>query len=536
MLLCWYVHINKILPGGRFMKKTVFLKSLFFCVVLVLPFMSACTKKTPNTEAKVVLTIGSNADILTSLDRFANFGFGGDDNGYMWGDPLVATDHLGTYTPALALEWSVSADYLAHTFKLRQGIKFHDGLPFTAKDVKKTYERLHEDTTLVDVNSWGNFDYVEVIDDYTAIIHLSGVMPTFYDECARVPIISEAAFTANPSSYFLAPAGTGAYKITSFERTTGEVRYARNDDWWGWTSQNKSNVDEIIYKNILEDTTRASALLSGDVDIATQLTMGYLRTLDATKYNITQQTMDTHMHIEFQCKDGSMFSDKNLREAFSLAIDRQLIVDSVLEGGGIVATWPVPEGNRGYVPGHEYAYNPDRAKQLIAASRYNGERIVMILTTAAFARATEVAQAIQSMAQEVGFNITIESLEFATFTDRRTAGVFDITLGSFAATCGDPQVEASVIIPFDIFGSNYANDNISTPGGRMKALGLSLQTMGDLENRTAALKQFFTIEMEEFAPFAYLYSPVMLYCSTKSVNNLIVFADASADFRFIQKR
>jgi hypothetical protein len=96
-------------------------------------------------------------------------------------------------------------------------------------------------------------------------------------------------------------------------------------------------------------------------------------------------------------------------------------------------------------------------------------------------------------------------------------------------------VEASVIIPFDIFGSNYANDNISTPGGRMKALGLTLQTMGDLEKRTAALEQFFTIEMEEVAPFAYLYSPVMLYCTTKSTDNLTVFADASADFRFIQK-
>jgi peptide/nickel transport system substrate-binding protein/glutathione transport system substrate-binding protein len=504
-------------------------KSLFLCVVVGLPFFGACTPKTAEPGKPIVLTIGSNADVLVSLDRFANFGFGGDDNGYMWGDPLVATDHLGTYTPALAVEWDVSEDYLAYTFKLREGVKFHDGATFTAKDVKKTYERLHEDKTLIDANSWANFDYVEVVDDRTAVIHLAGVMPTFFDECARVPIIYEAAYTADPGGYFLSPAGTGAYKITGFDRTTGEVRYTRNDDWWGWTSQNKSNVDVIIYKNILEDTTRASALQSGDVDIATQLTMGYLKILDASRYNIIQQAMDTHMHIEFQCKNGAVFNARDLREAFSLSIDRQLIVDSVLEGGGTVATWPVPEGNRGYVAGHKYVYNPERAKQLIAASGYKGERIVMMLTTSSFARAAEIAQAIQSMTQEVGFNIVIETLEHATFTDRRTAGDFDLILGSFAATCGDPQVEASVIIPLDIFGSNHGNE-------RLRTLGLSLQTIGDLKERTAALEQFFTIEMEEIAPFAYLYSPILLYCTNKSINNLTVYADGSADYRFIQKR
>jgi peptide/nickel transport system substrate-binding protein len=518
------------------MKKIVRFKSLFLCVVLVLFVFSACTKNSTKSEGKVVVTIGSNAEVLTSFDRMVSLGYGGDDNGYLWGDYLVWTDHIGNYTPALALEWSVSEDYLSYTFKLRQGVKFHDGTDCSAKDVKKTYERLIEDATLTDAPIWvAGLDHVEVADDHTIIIRLKSVMPTFFDEVARIPIISEAAFTKNPATYFHLPTGTGAYKITSFDRTTGEAHYARNDDWWGWTSQNKSNVDELIYKNILEDTTRVSALQAGDIDIAVQLTVGYQKTLEGS-YNIIQRSMDSHMHIGFQCEDGALFSDKNLREAFSLAIDRQLIVDSVLEGGGVVATWPAPEGNRGYVAGHKFDYNPERAKALIAASNYKGEPIPMMMTNASFARAAEVAQAIQSMVAEVGFNITLEPLEKATFNVRRVAGDYPIMLYRFTTTCGDPQKEATAIISLDEFGTHYANDDIRTPGGKMKALGLSLLSMGDLKERTAALERFFAMEMEDFAPFAYLYSPVLLYCTNKSINNLTVFADGSADYRFLQKR
>lgn len=475
----------------------------------------------------VVLTIGSNADMLTSLDRFANYGFGGDDTGMLWADPLVTTDHKGSYEAGLATEWTHSDDYLSYTFKLREGITFSNGKAFTSADVKKTYERLHEDKTLVDVNAWGNFDTVETPDAMTAIIHLKGVMPTFLDEVARVPIICAEAVTADPAGYFQAPSGTGAFTVTSFDKTTGEVKFARNDAWWGWTDANKTNVDELIYKPILEDTTRASALQSGDVDIATQLTMDYQKTLDASKFAIQPVTLDTHMHVEFSCGEGKAFSSKDLREALSLSIDRQKIVDNIL-GGGQVATFPIPEGNLGFVAGNSYAYDVEKAKQLVASSGYKGEELDMILTTSSFVRAAEVAQAIQAMASQAGINLKIETLEQATFSDRRNAGDFDLTLGSFAATCGDPQVEASIIIAFDIFGSKYVNEELHN-------LCVSIQTMADKDQRKAVLEKIFTIEMNEFAPFAYLYSPTTLYATGSGVTNLTVYADGSANYKFVKK-
>jgi peptide/nickel transport system substrate-binding protein len=519
------------------MKKEFTQMSLFLFAVVLVVGLGSCSKseKGSATAGKVTLTVGSNAQVLTSLDRLANLGYAGDDVGYLWGDPLVWSDHIGNYTPALALEWTISGDYRSYTFKLRQGVTFHNGAAFTARDVKKTYERLVEDKTLRDAGSWAGLDYVEVVDDYTAIIHLKEVMPTFYDECARIYIICESAYMADPVGYFQAPAGTGAYRVTGFDKTTGETRFVRHDGWWGWTAENKTNVDEIIYKFILEDTTRASALQAGDIDVAAQLTVGYLNTLNSSSYNIIRRSMDSHMHIGFQCEDGALFSDKNLRKAFSLAIDRQLIVDSVLESGGVVSTWPTPEGNRGYVAGYKYEYNPDQAKQLIAASKYRGEEIKMMITNGAFARTAEVAQAVQSMAREVGFNITLEPIEKATFDTRRLAGDYVVMLYRFNITSSDPLKEASVIIAKDEFGSHFANDNPNTPGGKMKVLGLALENMGDLEARTAGMKEFFALEMEEFAPFAYLYSPILLYCTQKSISNLTVFADGSADYRFAKK-
>jgi len=159
----------------------------------------------------------------------------------------------------------------------------------------------------------------------------------------------------------------------------------------------------------------------------------------------------------------------------------------------------------------------------------------MMITNGAFSRAAEVAQAVQSMARDVGLNITLESIEKATFDSRRLAGDYTVMLYRFNTTCADPLKECSTIIARDEFGTHYCNDDPNTPGGRMKVMGLALERMGDLEERTNAMKEFFALEMQEFAPFAYIYSPVLLYCSKKAVTDITVFSDGSADYRFVKK-
>jgi peptide/nickel transport system substrate-binding protein len=497
---------------------------LVSALVFLMVFAGTVAAASPGNP--IVLTIGSNARVLSSLDRFKSLGTAGDDTGRLWGDPLASTDHRGTYTPALASSWAVSKDYLSYTFKLKKGIKFSNGDEFTSADVKKTFQRLIEDKTLIDAASWQILDRVDTPDPYTAVIVLKKAMPTFFDELDRVPVISAKAYEANAADYFMSPIGTGAFVVTSFNKQTGESRYTRNDNYWGWTADNQSNVDEIVYKFITEDTTRVSALQSGGVDVATMLPIDYLAKLDASKYTSLQVPMDTHFLIGFACGGGKTFGDKNLREAFSLSIDRAQIVEGIV-GGGLVSTWPVPKDNVGYVAGSRYEYDPAKAKKLLAASGYKGEQLAMVLTSASFPRANEVATVVQAMAGAVGFNVKIEMLESATYESRRTSGNYDLYLGRFNSTCSDMQRDVTTNLLPDKFKSGAIDD-------KMRELCSAAAVTVDRAARTKLLEQIYAIEMNDLAPVIGLYCPVYLYPMQKNVTNVTVYADGTAVYKYVK--
>ena len=525
---------------------------LFIGLIVLLALVNACNPKVAtdvpaSTETQTVETIvpieetaskpaepvvlkyASNATPLASLDRFSSKGVSGDDTGRLWADALLVSDHRGTYSPSLAESWSASDDGLEFTFVLKQGIKFSNGDDFTSVDVKKTFERLLEDEKLTDASTWtSSLDHVETPDEYTAIVVLKALMPTFYDEVDRVPIINAKVYDLDPANYFFAPVGTGAFVVSNFNRDTGEIHFMRNDNYWGWTPESRSNVDQIVYQFIKEDTTRASALEAGDVDIATQLTMDYLTTFSSEKFNPNPLALDRHYAIYFSCGETSVFKDKNLREAMSLSIDRQALVDTIYSGGGVVSTFPVPVGNLGYVGGYSYEYNPERAKDIINASTYKGEEISLMLTTASLPRATEIAAAIQAMAVEAGFNLKIDMVESATYETNRTSGTYQIYLGAFNPTASDFYKEVAVNLLKDKFKSNCI-------GEEMKTLSAEAAVTVDREARATLYEQIFTSEMGEFAPGAYLYTAKFLYPMKNSISNVTFYTDGTVVLKYAHK-
>ncbi|MCD8106142.1 MAG: ABC transporter substrate-binding protein [Lachnospiraceae bacterium] len=476
-----------------------------------------------SSEDAVTLTIYSYANKLSSLDKFSNQGYGQDDAGYLWGDPLVANDHEGNYTAALATDWSMSEDGLSYTFHLREDVVFHNGEKLTSYDVKVTFERLL-DETLEYTNLWGSLDRVETPDDYTVVIYLNSVMPTFYDEVGFVMIICGSAYEADPEGFFQKPVGTGAYMVDRIEEEGAVVYFTRNENWWG---TNTGNVDEIIYMCGEDDTERVNALESGEADIVTMLTTDYHEVLDEEDYILVDVVSDGQVNIGYNSAEGEIFNDYNLRAALSMCIDRQMLCDSIL-GGGVAATWPVAEGNLGYVDGYEYEYDMETARALVEASDYNGEEISMIYTASNLQRADEIAQAIQSRATEIGLNIILEPLDVDEFQERRFAGEYDLTLGSFTPTCSDPQTEVASIIANDMFQTGYTNETIRT-------LANEIQTILDREERETKLQELFLLEMETLEPFAYLYSPVNVFAMRKNISGVTIYSDYSADYRFVVK-
>jgi peptide/nickel transport system substrate-binding protein len=450
----------------------------------------------------------------------------------LWADSLMETDHSGNITPWLAESVTPSANYLTYTIKLKQGIKFHSGSPLTSADVKVTFERLeHPTPEMLTAFTWSDFTSdppVETPDAYTAILHLDKLMVNFDTLIAGLGIIDSKAYQANPAGYFRQPSGTGPFKVVSMDPTTSTGVFERNDDWWAWTSANKTNIDEIIFQAIPEDTTRISSLRAGELDVSANVPIDTVQVLKGEGFNVDEFTTQEIVQLGFKAEAGKVFADKNLREAFSLSLDRELLASSIL-GGGKAAVWPTVDDSPAYKKGATgFPHNITRAKQLVAASAYRGQPISFVVGSGSQLRNAEIAQAIQSMAAEAGFNIKVEILESAAYVERRNTGNYDILFTSTVGTDGSYNVDLIEFCGRDIFHTGFHSDDLS----RITA---EWANTPDLARRSALAIQGFDIIMDNYAPYIYLYWNPGAVAMNKSISNVKAYSDFAIDLRFAKK-
>jgi ABC-type transport system substrate-binding protein len=312
--------------------------------------------------------------------------------------------------------------------------------------------------------------------------------------------------------------------------TTSRAVFARNDNWWGWSQPGitKSNVDEIIYQAIPEDTTRISALRSGEIDVSSNIPMDNVQTLQGEGINVNVFTTQEVVQLGLKVGNNGVFADQNLREALSLCINRQLLVNSIL-GGGNVANWPVVEGSPVLNSGNKgYAYDVARAKQLVAASAYRGGALSLVAANGSQLRNSEICQAIQSMAAEAGINIRVEVLENAAYTDRRNSGTYDILFTSTVQEDGLYNVNLVEFCGNDLFKTGWHSDQLSAITGQWARTP-------DMTQRATLATQGFNIIMDNFAPYIYLYFVPGAVASNKTVSNFKSYSDYAFDLRYVQK-
>ena len=351
-------------------------------------------------------------------------------------------------------------------------------------------------------------------------------MPIFYSEVCFVPIISGKAYEENPAGFFEKPVASGPFKVIAFDSINNEVTLERNDSWWGWDDSNKSNVDQISYKYVAEDTTRISSLRAGELDICENVPSDNIALLGQEGFSINEYIAYTFTFLGIGSGEGKTFHDPNLREALSLSIDRQMIVDSIL-GGGKIAKWPAADDQSVYED-QGYEYNMDKAKELVAASGYDGSELSMIVNTGEVLRGAEVAQAIQSMAAEAGLNVMIETLEAATYNERRAAGNYDICLGVNTMTNSEFFVSAIEINATDRFATGFTDE-------KMFELGKEGQGLVDMDKRVENAKAIYQIVMDNFAPNIYLYQIPGCVATDAGISNLTIYGDNTIDMRYMKK-
>jgi len=340
-------------------------------------------------------------------------------------ETLVATRPDSTEViPGLAESWTTSPDGMIWTFKLRRGVRFHDGTPLDAAAVKFTFDRVIDPThPHAKSGKWSfvtgylsSVKSVEVLDPQTVQLHLkypTGSLPALLalPNCA---IVSPTAFTKAPADFDTRPVGSGRYKFESWERGSRLV-LRRNDDYWGV----KGKPQALVYRGIPEANTRVSELLTGGVDLILPIPPDFVERLEKTSgVTVHKATGLTVWYAGFNV-EKKPFTDRRVRQAFNHAVNKDAIVRDILKGTGIPAVGPLLPGTWAFEPNvHKYPYNPGLARKLLAEAGYpNGLEVDFWVpeSGSGMQAPVEMSTVIQANLAAVGVKAPLKTFEWGSY-------------------------------------------------------------------------------------------------------------------------
>ena len=337
--------------------------------------------------------------------------------------------------PALAESWKEISPTQVR-FNLRRNVKFHDGSPFTADDVVFSYHRIKQPQGTQQVYVNGVAD-VRKIDDYTVDFILEGPAPILLRNLVYFRIMSKSWSEKNRSQNVQDYAkkeetyasrnvnGTGPFMIKSWEPDK-RVVFEAFKGYWGKV---EGNITDMVYTPIKSDATRVSALLSGDVDLVTDLPTQdverlrkdpKLKILDGNEARTIFLAMDQHNEeLKYSSIKGrNPFKDVRVRQALNQAIDREAIKRVTMRGLSIPAGIMVPPGVQGWSKDIDTPekYDPAGAKKLLAEAGYpGGIDFTLDCPNGRYVNDEKVCQAIVSMWAKAGINAKLNAIPFSNF-------------------------------------------------------------------------------------------------------------------------
>ncbi len=339
---------------------------------------------------------------------------------------LVRIDRDGKIIPALASEYRISKDGKEYTFILKKGVKFHDGKPFDAEDVKFTFERLMDPkTNIPNIKYYRDIESVEVADSHTVKFKLKNINSMFLFNLARPDSIIINKQTADRLK--TAPVGTGPFKIVEWVRGD-RVILAKFEEYY---RKGLPYLDKVTFKFIGDPSAQIASLKAGDVDV-----IGYdvspenaLLLEKDPKFKVLNGYTTTEVILSTN-QTRKPFDDVRVRRAMAHAIDRSALIKGVMSGYGVPIGSHMDPGNPYYIDlTSVYPYNPTKAKQLLAEAGYPNGFEAVIKLPERFAYAKRSGEIIADMLSQVGIRLKIELTEWGQWIDRvfRNAD-FDLTV------------------------------------------------------------------------------------------------------------
>lgn len=429
-------------------------------------------------------------------------------------EPLVWLDSDGSIKPLLAESWTVSNDGLEWLFKLRPGVKFSDGTDFDAEDAAANIQRQVDSIVKKEPTSFA-FMYadvakVEVVNKLTfKVVCKERIGPLLNYLSILLMIPKEAVEKWGPKRITEILPGTGPYIKKSQVPNMGAELVA-NPKYW---QKGLPAVSRLTYREFVEEATMVNALRRGEVDVIQPVNHEFHPLLKADK-NITVESFLPYemIFVALKC-DKAPFNNLKARQAFNYAVDRKLIVDTLLKGQGRPVGAFIQEGMPGYAPQLKApARDLAKARQLLKESGYDGRKLKFIGPPEWYTATRESCEAITAMMQEAGFNVELTFLEGGAFTNARLTGAFDLHfLGSRAIT-GEPQRYLDERVVTDLYKSGWVH----------KECFDLIKEAGRTIDPKAKEKLYFRIQeimYNEVAPQAFLHQANGFYAYRNNVKN-----------------
>ncbi|HWL42714.1 MAG TPA: ABC transporter substrate-binding protein [Ilumatobacter sp.] len=334
-------------------------------------------------------------------------------------DTLIRSLPDGTLAPGLAESWE-SPDDSTFVLHLRQGVQFQDGTPFDSAAVKAHFERAQSNPSSALVDSLSAIESVEAPDDYTVVLNLSepraGVLPAVLtDRAGMVP--SPAAIEAAGDSYGAnGGVGAGPYKYDS-HTPAEDMHVSAWDGYWDQQHRYLAGIDMLG----AGEEFQVERIASGEIDYAAMKDTDLPSAVDGEQqgrvaYELSPTAQYAEIYINWSV---APFDDLRVRQALQHSIDRELLAQALTEGSGTPASSPLPADSWAHDPAiaELYPYDPAKAQELLAEAGYPDGVDVTVgqIDNPYYIR---LAQAVQDMVKDSGFNFTLESVTGAEINNR----------------------------------------------------------------------------------------------------------------------
>ena len=323
--------------------------------------------------------------------------------------------------PMLAESWRIVND-TTWEFKLRKGVKFHNGEPFTAQSVKATIEYALDPATKSHYAAaayWSLVKEVQVVDDFTVRFVTKQPWPNLVDSAASTNSLmmpAKALKELGPQKLAEKPIGTGPFRFVEWKRDERLV-LERNPDYW----QGPADVSRVTFRFIPEFSARMAALLSGEIDIMKDVPPHAVEAIEKSGRATLRATVSSRINYLalVNLKPGPM-QDLRVRRAMSHAVDVDELIKQVLKGRASRMCGPLAPANVDYAPAECYKYDPARAQALFKDAGVDPAKLQLTLDTPSgrYPLDKDVSLAIAAQLQRLGIKANVVVNEWGTHLDK----------------------------------------------------------------------------------------------------------------------